>query len=1005
MFFALMLTPNLKVPIDKLKEYDLNIQEYEKKLSAGRATRVSLKYFQYLAALFSEIYFDSYFQDPISFLNEINGYVSSSPNPFEGYSRRDLRKIAYWMATGSGKTFIMHVNYFQFLKYNVGPHKMDIENVILVTPPGELLAQQHLRDLQESGIRAEVFEREATVGYFVSDEQERTKVKVIEISKLKLPEDKKGEGVTVDVTNFGSKNLLFVDEGHKGHASEDRKWKRIRQVLAQDGFTLEYSATFGQAISRGSSKDVSEYSKSILFDFSYKYFFTAGYGKDFQIHYMDPDKFNENSIDTILLANMLAFYEQTRIFESRKTALAEYNISKPLWIFVGHRVQEDKSDLLPIVNFFGRLLSNAGSWPEKTMARILEGKSGIIGMNQRDLFARQTPERNYTFLRSQENDGKRMLHDVLRDVFHIPDGASPGKLHIVDIKNASGQIGLRAGGSTQIFGLIDIGNKSDFLNYLREIAPNDFIIESDAFSQSLFGIIEEPDSPINVLIGAKKFIEGWNSWRVSCMGLLNVGRNEGAQIIQLFGRGVRLKGKYNCLKRSRALHSNAPEYLEVLETLNVFGIRASYLETFRGVIKAEELPDVDIVIQTVPIEPFPSDLYLLRLTKSAQAFVNESAIVFEPTKMEVKVDLLPRAKGIDSRTLEPMYASEGERAPPKTIPGRILELLDWEDILQEVMRVKTDREWSNALVTKENLHRVITEGKYQLFCNDELLDVRSYADLAKVGNLVVLVLTKYLERWYLQERRFWKRNNIALDKLSPGDPAINKEYVVKVKESDTPSIETITKLRESGEIYKEGEFTPIQNVYFDKHIFQPLLRKMNDTITLTPELLNKGELEFVRDLRDFIVASPQEFTDKTVFLLRNLSRGSGIGFIEEDTFYPDFILWVLNSQQQLISFIDPKGLIFFPDLDDFKLTLYQYLQNEVEPQLRNPSVRLNAFIVSDTPFHSLKLRYRERERWKIEDYAERHILFQETRENLKNPDYIQRMFEIIQADSLRAQPN
>ena len=37
-------------------------------------------------------------------------------------------------------------------------------------------------------------------------------------------------------------------------------------------------------------------------------------------------------------------------------------------------------------------------------------------------------------------------------------------------------------------------------------------------------------------------MEGWNSWRVPNMGLLNIGRQEGSQIIQLLGRGVRLKG-------------------------------------------------------------------------------------------------------------------------------------------------------------------------------------------------------------------------------------------------------------------------------------------------------------------------------------------------------------------------------------------------------------------------------------------------------------------------------
>ncbi len=43
----------------------------------------------------------------------------------------------------------------------------------------------------------------------------------------------------------------------------------------------------------------------------------------------------------------------------------------------------------------------------------------------------------------------------------------------------------------------------------------------------LYGSI--PGWLVDEIMRAKKFIEGWNSWRVSNMGLLNIGRSEGAQ--------------------------------------------------------------------------------------------------------------------------------------------------------------------------------------------------------------------------------------------------------------------------------------------------------------------------------------------------------------------------------------------------------------------------------------------------------------------------------------------
>ena len=97
------------------------------------------------------------------------------------------------------------------------------------------------------------------------------------------------------------------------------------------------------------------------------------------------------------------------------------------------------------------------------------------------------------------------------------------------------------------------------------------------FSGSLFHEINKPHSTVNVLIGSKKFTEGWNSWRVSTMGLMNVGKTEGSQIIQLFGRGVRLKGYGMSLKRSGKTQLpddvTRPKHISQLETLSIFGIR------------------------------------------------------------------------------------------------------------------------------------------------------------------------------------------------------------------------------------------------------------------------------------------------------------------------------------------------------------------------------------------------------------------------------------------------
>jgi hypothetical protein len=101
--------------------------------------------------------------------------------------------------------------------------------------------------------------------------------------------------------------------------------------------------------------------------------------------------------------------------------------------------------------------------------------------------------------------------------------------------------------------VINVGDASKLIRLLRSQGIGG---DEKDFGASEFQTINKPDTTINLLVGSKKFTEGWSSWRVSTMGLMNIGAGEGSQIIQLFGRGVRLKGHAMSLKRSNKLDEN-----------------------------------------------------------------------------------------------------------------------------------------------------------------------------------------------------------------------------------------------------------------------------------------------------------------------------------------------------------------------------------------------------------------------------------------------------------------
>jgi hypothetical protein len=141
-----------------------------------------------------------------------------------------------------------------------------------------------------------------------------------------------------------------VSKEHRGASSEANKWLGYRAKLAETGFTFEYSATFGQAMTAAGNEEMTEeYGKAILFDYSYKYFYGDGFGKDFEVLNL-RQKTTDEQAQTLLLANLLAFHEQKRAFQTKAEAMVRYHLADPLWIFVGSTVntgkQAEGSDVL-----------------------------------------------------------------------------------------------------------------------------------------------------------------------------------------------------------------------------------------------------------------------------------------------------------------------------------------------------------------------------------------------------------------------------------------------------------------------------------------------------------------------------------------------------------------------------------------------------------------------------------------------------------------------------------
>jgi hypothetical protein len=993
-FYSLKAQKGLALSIDKLEQYDSNIRGYVNNINQAREHPVVLKYFQYLAVLYSEIFLERYFENSIGLLNELNDHAVSLDNNDIFFAKDDLTKLAFWMATGSGKTLLLHINYLQFMRYNQGPNQVKLDNILLITP-NEGLSNQHVNEMRQSGIPCALFDNSRR-GYF-SSMVEPNQVQVIDIHKF--TEEKKGHGVTVDVEYFGKKNLLFVDEGHKGSGGE--KWRDFRKLLADEGFAFEYSATFGQAVAattKDSSTLVEEYGKAILFDYSYKYFYKDGYGKDYRILNL-KEHVTDTSQNILMLANLVSFFEQILVFEENHELIKEYNIEKPLWIFVGSKVkgQKEQSDILTIVRFLSLALKNEGNWTVDSIKRILDGKSGLIDEKDRDIYSPTYPDTKLKYIREKGLTPEEIYKGLLIKVFNVPSSAS---LHLVNIKKADGEIALRAGAS-ESFGVINIGDDAEFLKLVKDKEPG-IPAEPDELSSSLFASINAPKSKTNILIGAKKFIEGWNSWRVSNMGLLNIGKKEGSQIIQLFGRGVRLRGKDFSLKRSSALEISPPKYLRILETLSIFGIKANYMDQFREYLE-EEVGPIDTFIE-IPIPIKVNQDYLkegLLVTYiDKDRFKKEQFfhLVVED-RIKAKVDLTPKVEIIASSN-EALEADISDN-PQRVIADNYLQILDWQKIYFTLLDYRRLKGWSNLIFDKETLKKIVEKRLYELYCPETYIMPQKFEDLGRLAEIVEMILKRYVQTYFDHNKNNWIQDNLNVRPLDSDHGNLNfGGYLVNVKETDSFAISEVQALAKSGSkvVIRKGAPGYITNVSFDRHLYQPLLAKENinsSQLSIQPQGLNVGEKQFVCDLKRYLKLHANIFSDKDVFLLRNLPR-RGIGFFETSYFYPDFIIWVKTEERQNIIFVDPKGIgLNTMGLYDEKIMLHERIKDfekKILAKNKDVSVILDSFIVSVTRYEDVRASFGRRQRSEIEE--NQGILFQEDR------NYIEKIMKCIDTSNI-----
>jgi len=1054
-----LFNPNLIAEAD-LRRYDLNIVGYWQAITVGRnkleGHELQMKYFQYLSLLFSEIYLDWYFNKRQALLDGVNEQMAryreeKGSEPFRDFTADDLNKVAFWNATGSGKTLLLHVNIKQYLNYFQAGHADSHPDKIILLTPNEGLSRQHLEELKLSGFPAQLFNKNQTLKY-------PGMVEVIDINKLG---DEMGDK-TVAVEAFEGNNLVLVDEGHRGTGKDATAWMRRRNALVQGGFAFEYSATFGQAVAKGYTVEMAEleiqkkrakmlfgttnlrklddgqvaqlalsqeekrlarvtatresYAKCILFDYSYKFFYEDGYGKESLILNMNGEAYEqEDNAAKYFTACLLAFYQQLWLWNNHHDKLSDFNIEKPLWVFVGNTVSGEESDILEVVRFLADFLNNDAQikvW----LADLVADKAQILDAKGNNIF-----KGRFTPLMGFSDKVDALYADILQRVFNAP---SRQRLKLVNIKSSKGELALRVGGE-EPFGLINIGDDSKFFGQAED--EEAFDTDRDDFGGALFGTLNTKESDLNVLIGSRKFTEGWSSWRVSTMGLLNMGQGEGSQIIQLFGRGVRLKGKNFSLKRTTPQERPKGVHLEKLETLNVFGVRASYMAAFKdylreeGITPSDEILELDFPtranlpagkLKTLALKDGYKDNQKLGFKRTHYPWLYEVPAEFESRikSPHVVLDLYPRVEALSTERSSGNLVTTEARHKGK-LSGDLFALFNWDRIYLALQDYKIQRSWSNLRLDLQKLIDFCsgTADWYTLFIPAAELAVRSFGDVNKQEDILIRLLIDYTDRFYNALKKGYEGQFYDIAHIDEDHGSMLKLYQFEIDNTDD-GLEYIKKLEVLKQLVADGKIGEASQwnaphmvaISFDRHLYYPLLAlEDKDAVPLKLRPLGfdaPSEWQFVQDLEKYY-RSPEGkevIGARSLYLLRNAdSEKKGLGFALAGNFYPDFLLWLVDEAtgQQWLSFVDPKGLRNL-DLSHPKLGLYKEvksLEQTLSAQAKpgEPPLTLNAFVLSPTKFSDLLNVGDPTQKGELEN---RHVLFMED----GGQSYLDKLFARLQ---------
>jgi len=314
------------------------------------------------------------------------------------------------------------------------------------------------------------------------------------------------------------------------------------------------------------------------------------------------------------------------------------------------------------------------------------------------------------------------------------------------------------------------------------------------------------------------------------------------------------------------------------------------------------------------------------------------------------------------------------------------KFIDWDKIWIEIINYKAERGYWNLIINPEVIKKFIFSGNYKLVGLTENLEIKDKDDITRLEDIILQLLKQLIDRFYKNKQKEFEQYNSyykTLDKESTfnmfkiSDDSYG--YTLQIEPYNQNSQDIIKKIcnliANLNNLSNSNRESILPLLYFDRHLYIPLLLNDPNIKKISPEGLVESEKQFVWGLIDFLNSSdcPLKNRNLEIYLLRNYPK-SGVGFFNLHSFYPDFIMWIKEGEKQTIVFIDPKGLEHQKDILNEKIQLFQEIKN-IEKRLGNNNIILESFILSITSYEDIIEGITEPK--PKEFYIDNHVLFLE----------------------------